>query len=127
MLIEAESRQAAFRALGNLTIIEEQSREAWRWPRLESVLTDFVRALRKRRNRTPHQHREIVKPESGPSSQPAELPIAEPGAELHGSAKAQVLRFYLHRCPMTHSFGAEGLARKSTPKAHLQNFCFSLF
>ena len=38
-LPRAEARQAARRALGNLTLLEEQSREVWQWSRLESVLT----------------------------------------------------------------------------------------
>jgi predicted permease len=44
-----EARQAALRAFGNLTLLEEQSREAWQWPRLESVLTDLKFAFRRLR------------------------------------------------------------------------------
>ena len=36
-LPRAEARQAALRAFGNPTLLEERSREVWQWPRLESV------------------------------------------------------------------------------------------
>lgn len=45
-----EAEQAAKRAFGNPTLIEEQSREFWQWPRLENLLRDIsfsVRLLRK--------------------------------------------------------------------------------
>jgi predicted permease len=48
-LPRAEARQAALRAFGNLTLLEEQSREAWQSPRLESVLTDLKFAFRRLR------------------------------------------------------------------------------
>ncbi len=48
-LPRAEARQAALRAIGNLTLLEEQSREIWQWPRLESVLTDLRFAFRRLR------------------------------------------------------------------------------
>src|SRR5580698_878707 len=48
-LPRAEARQAALRAFGNLTLVEEQSREAWQWPRLESILTDLKFAFRRLR------------------------------------------------------------------------------
>src|SRR3982751_644341 len=48
-LSRAEARKAALRALGNLTLLEEQSREVWQWSRLESVLTDLKFAFRRLR------------------------------------------------------------------------------
>jgi predicted permease len=48
-LPRAEARQAALRAFGNLTLLDEQSREVWQWPRLESVLTDLKFAFRRLR------------------------------------------------------------------------------
>ena len=48
-LPRAEARQAALRAFGNLALLEEQSREVWQWPRLESVLTDLKFAFRRLR------------------------------------------------------------------------------
>ena len=48
-LPRAEARQAALRAFGNLTLLEEQSREVWQWSRLESVLTDLKFAFRRLR------------------------------------------------------------------------------
>jgi predicted permease len=48
-LPHAEARQAALRAFGNLTLLDEQSREVWQWPRLESVLTDLKFAFRRLR------------------------------------------------------------------------------
>jgi predicted permease len=48
-LPRAEARLAALRALGNLTLVEEQSREVWQWSRLESILTDMKFALRRLR------------------------------------------------------------------------------
>src|SRR5689334_18461880 len=48
-LPRAEARQAALRAFGNATLIEEQSREVWQWPRLESVLSDVRFAFRRLR------------------------------------------------------------------------------
>jgi len=46
-LPRAEARQAALRAIGNLTHLEEQSREVWQWSRLESVLADLKFAFRR--------------------------------------------------------------------------------
>src|SRR5580693_8209055 len=46
-LPRAEARQAALRAFGNLTLLDEQSREVWQWPRLESVLADLKFAFRR--------------------------------------------------------------------------------
>jgi len=48
-LPRAEARQAALRAFGNLTLLDEQSREVWQWPRLESVLADLKFAFRRLR------------------------------------------------------------------------------
>src|SRR5262249_5275213 len=41
-----EATQAARREFGNMTLIEERSREQWQWPTLESVLRDMKFALR---------------------------------------------------------------------------------
>ena len=41
--------RAARRAFGNATLIEERGREAWQWPRLESLLADAKFALRQLR------------------------------------------------------------------------------
>jgi hypothetical protein len=48
-LPRAEARQAALRSFGNLTLLEERSREVWHWPRLESVLADVKFAFRRLR------------------------------------------------------------------------------
>jgi len=48
-LPRAQARQAALRAMGNLTLLEEQSREVWQWSTLESVLTDLNFAFRRLR------------------------------------------------------------------------------
>ena len=39
-LAEDEARLAARRELGNLTVVEENTREAWGWTRLEQVVRD---------------------------------------------------------------------------------------
>jgi putative ABC transport system permease protein len=44
-----EAARAARRAFGNTTLIEERSREAWQWPRLESLIADAKFALRQLR------------------------------------------------------------------------------
>jgi len=44
-----EAVRAARRAFGNATLIEEQGREAWQWPRLESLIADAKFALRQLR------------------------------------------------------------------------------
>jgi predicted permease len=36
-----EAEQAARRAFGNPTLLEERSREVWQWPAVESILTDL--------------------------------------------------------------------------------------
>jgi predicted permease len=41
-----EAVAAARRAFGNVTLTEEDSRDAWRWPRLEDFLMDVRHALR---------------------------------------------------------------------------------
>ncbi len=46
----AEAEQAARRAFGNRTLLEERSREVWQWPTLESIWSDLrfsVRQLRR--------------------------------------------------------------------------------
>jgi predicted permease len=48
-LPRAEARQAALRAFGNPTLLEERSHEVWQWPRLESVLADVKFAFRRLR------------------------------------------------------------------------------
>ena len=50
-LIEAglsrdEATRTAHREFGNVTLIEERSRDVWQWPRLESVLGDLKYAAR---------------------------------------------------------------------------------
>src|SRR5271154_5133206 len=44
-----EAEHAARRAFGNATLIEERGREAWQWPRLESLMADARFALRQLR------------------------------------------------------------------------------
>jgi len=44
-----EATRAARRAFGNSTLIEERGREAWQWPRLESLVADAKFALRQLR------------------------------------------------------------------------------
>src|SRR5947208_13681686 len=48
----AEAQHAARRAFGNVTRIEEQGRETWEWPTIESIFMDARYALRQIR-RTP--------------------------------------------------------------------------
>jgi predicted permease len=43
---QEEATHAAHRKFGNVTLIEERSREIWQWPRLESVLGDVKYAAR---------------------------------------------------------------------------------
>ena len=45
----AEAEKAARRAFGNLTLIEERSREQWQWPAVESLLADLKFTLRRLR------------------------------------------------------------------------------
>jgi predicted permease len=44
-----EAEHAARRAFGNATLMEERGREAWQWPRLESIWADVKFALRQMR------------------------------------------------------------------------------
>jgi len=44
-----EAEQAARRAFGNRTVLEERSREVWQWPTLESIGADVRYALRQLR------------------------------------------------------------------------------
>ena len=48
-LSRGEAEQAARRAFGNRTILEERSREVWQWPTLESIWADVRYALRQLR------------------------------------------------------------------------------
>src|ERR1051325_7784968 len=41
-----EAEHAARREFGNVTLIEEDSRDAWRWPSIENFLTDLRYGLR---------------------------------------------------------------------------------
>ena len=45
-LSREEATRTAHREFGNVTLIEERSREVWQWPRLESVLSDVKYAAR---------------------------------------------------------------------------------
>src|SRR5450755_3999849 len=45
-----EAEQAARRAFGNRTVLEERSREVWQWPTLESIWADVRYALRQLKN-----------------------------------------------------------------------------
>jgi hypothetical protein len=42
-----EAERSARREFGNVTLIEQRSREVWQWPRLEGTLRYGVRRLRK--------------------------------------------------------------------------------
>jgi uncharacterized protein YjiS (DUF1127 family) len=45
-LSRAEAEQKARREFGNVTLMEQHSREAWQWPTLESILADIRYAVR---------------------------------------------------------------------------------
>jgi hypothetical protein len=45
----SEAQQQACRAFGNRTLLEERSREVWRWPTVESIWADVRFALRQLR------------------------------------------------------------------------------
>lgn len=45
-LSRKEAEQAARKAFGNATLIEQQGRETWQWPRLENLLRDISFSLR---------------------------------------------------------------------------------
>ena len=49
-LSREEATQRAHREFGNATLIEERSREAWQWPRLESAWRDGKHAVRQLRH-----------------------------------------------------------------------------
>jgi hypothetical protein len=60
-----EARHAARRAFGNVTRIEEQGRETWQWPTIESIFMDDAtrsgrsaapRAVRHHRRDPRHRH-----------------------------------------------------------------------
>src|SRR5580704_8708660 len=42
-----DAERAARREFGNVTLIEERSREVWQWPRLESTLRDIRYGMRR--------------------------------------------------------------------------------
>src|SRR5438270_2333926 len=42
-----QAEQTARREFGNVTLLEERSREVWQWPALESVLADLRFAFRR--------------------------------------------------------------------------------
>jgi predicted permease len=44
-----QAEQAARREFGNVTLIEERSREVWQWPRVESIAADLKLVLRRAR------------------------------------------------------------------------------
>jgi hypothetical protein len=44
-----QAEQAARREFGNVTLIEERSREVWQWPTLESILSDANSGFRQLR------------------------------------------------------------------------------
>ncbi len=46
---EEEAESAARREFGNMTLIQERSREVWQWPRIESIWADIRFALRQLR------------------------------------------------------------------------------
>ncbi|QNI36197.1 ABC transporter permease [Edaphobacter albus] len=48
-LSRSEARQAALRAFGNLTLLEEKSRVVWQWSTLESIFADLKLTLRRLR------------------------------------------------------------------------------
>jgi predicted permease len=46
-MTQEEAERAARREFGNVTLIQQRSREVWQWPRLESVWADVRYALRR--------------------------------------------------------------------------------
>lgn len=44
------AREAALRAFGNPSLVEQRSREVWHWPAIESLLADVKLSLRRLRN-----------------------------------------------------------------------------
>jgi len=49
-MTQDQAEQAARREFGNVTRIEERSREVWQWPTVELVLADVKLSLRRLRN-----------------------------------------------------------------------------
>jgi predicted permease len=49
-LPRTQAREAALRAFGNPSLVEQRSREAWQWPVIESLLADGKLSLRRLRN-----------------------------------------------------------------------------
>ena len=49
-LSRTKAREAALRAFGNPTLVEQRSREAWLWPGIESLLADAKLSLRRLSN-----------------------------------------------------------------------------
>jgi predicted permease len=49
-LSRTNAREAAQRAFGNPSIVEQRSREVWQWPAIESLLADVKLSLRRLRN-----------------------------------------------------------------------------
>jgi predicted permease len=49
-LSRTQAREAALRAFGNPSLIEQRSREAWQWPAIESLLADAKLSLRRLKN-----------------------------------------------------------------------------
>ena len=47
---ELKAREAALRAFGNPSLVEQRSREVWQWPAIESLLADVKLSLRRFRN-----------------------------------------------------------------------------
>ena len=45
-LSRTKAEQAARRAFGNVTLMEQRSRETWQWPAMESIVADIRFALR---------------------------------------------------------------------------------
>lgn len=48
-LPRTEARQAAMRAFGNPSLVEQRGRETWQWPKSESLLADVTLSLRRLR------------------------------------------------------------------------------
>ena len=49
-LSRTEAREAALRAFGNPSLVEQRGREVWHWPAIESLLADVNLSLRRLRN-----------------------------------------------------------------------------
>ena len=49
-LSRPQAREAALRAFGNPSLVEQRSREVWLWPAIESLLADVNLSLRRLRN-----------------------------------------------------------------------------